>query len=161
MKKQLLCGLLAVAAMSSSGAELTTVKALNLAVAKEIAAAVEAEGAKNKWTLAIAIVDAGGHLIYLQRADNTQIASIDVAQAKAKSAVGFKRPTKVFEDMVAGGRTAVVKLPVVLPVEGGLPLMAGDVCIGAIGVSGATSAQDGIAAKAGADVFLKIAGGAK
>ncbi|BDC49935.1 hypothetical protein F183_A22510 [Bryobacterales bacterium F-183] len=163
MKKQLLAVFLGLCAavMTARAAELSTVKSLNLAVAKQIAAAAEAEGIKNKWTLVISIVDAGGNLIYLQRADNTQIASIDVAVAKAKSAVGFKRPTKAFEDMVAGGRTAVVKLPIAMPIEGGMPLMIGDVCIGAIGVSGATSAQDGVVAKAGVDEFVKIAAGSK
>lgn len=161
MKKQMLPILLAIAAVSSAAAELSTVKSLNLAAAKQIASAVESVGVQNKWTLVVAIVDGGGNLIYLQRADNTQIASIDVAHAKARSAVGFKRPTKAFEDMVATGRTAVVKLPIAMPIEGGMPLMIGDTCIGAIGVSGATSAQDGIAAKAGVDEFLKIAAATK
>ena len=81
----------------------------------------------------ICILDEGGNLMYLERADDTQIASIQVAQAKAQSAVGFKRPTKVFEDAVAGGRTAIVKLPGAMPIEGGIPLMLNGRVAGAIG----------------------------
>ena len=89
--------------------------------------------------------------------DETQIGSIEVAQQKARSAVAFKRPTKVFEDAVVGGRNAILKLPGAMPVEGGLPLMAGGKLIGAIGCSGGTSPQDGVVAKAGADAMAKIA----
>ena len=88
--------------------------------------------------------------------DETQIGSIQVAQEKARSAVGFKRPTKVFEDAVAGGRTAIVKLPGAMPIEGGIPLMLNGRVAGAIGVSGVTSQQDGQIAKAGADALAKI-----
>jgi glc operon protein GlcG len=112
---------------------------------------------KNKWTVVITIVDDGGNLIYLQKADGTQVGSIDVAQDKARSAVKFKRPTKVFEDMVLQGRNGVIKLPGALPVEGGLPLMLDGHAIGAIGVSGVTSVQDGIIAAAGLAEFEKIA----
>ncbi len=145
--------LLATAA-GANGAELTTKKALNLAAAKEIAAAAEAEAVKNKWNVVIAVVDDGGKLIYLQRMDGTQWGSIDVATQKAQTAIGFKRSTKVFEDAIAGGRNALISLAsnnVVLPLEGGVPITAGDQIIGAIGVSGVTSQQDGVIAKAGAD----------
>ena len=140
----------------SSSAQLGTKKALTLSAGKMIAAAAEAEALKNKWNVVIAILDEGGNLLYLQRMDETQIASVDVAIAKAKSAVGFKRPTKVFEDMVAGGRTAVLKLPLAMPIEGGVPLMADGRVIGAIGVSGVTSQQDGMIAKAGADSIAEM-----
>ena len=138
--------------------QLADKKALTLDVAKQIAAAAEKEAAANKWTMVIAILDDGGNLMYLERMDETQIGSIEVAQQKAHSAVSFKRPTKVFEDAVAGGRTAILKLPGAIPVEGGLPLMAGGRIIGAIGCSGGTSQQDGQVAKAGADLLAKIAG---
>src|SRR5215831_7411990 len=138
--------------------QLADKKALTLDVAKQIAAAAEKEAAANKWTMVIAILDDGGNLVYLERMDDTQIGSIEVAQQKARSAVSFKRPTKVFEDAVAGGRTAILKLPGAIPVEGGVPLMADGKIIGAIGCSGGTSQQDGVVAKAGADALGKILG---
>jgi glc operon protein GlcG len=155
--KSLLIAALTMSLFTTTGAELTTRKSLNLAAAKQIAAAAEAEAIKNKWNVVITVLDEGGNLLYLQRMDETQIGSIEVSLAKAKSAVGFKRPTKAFEDTLAGGRQAILKLPGALPVEGGLPLMIGERCLGAIGISGVTSAQDGQIAKAGADEFAKIA----
>ena len=149
---------LALSASLSFSADLATKKGLTLEVAKQIAAQAEAEARKNNWNVVIAIVDDGANLIYLQRMDETQIGSIEVAQEKAKTSVKFKRPTKAFEDAVAGGRNVVLKLPGALPVEGGLPLTVDGKIIGAIGVSGVQSNQDGIIAKAGADSLAKIAG---
>ena len=143
---------------SALSADLAARKALTLEVAKQIAAAAEAEARKNQWNVVIAILDEGGNLIYLQRMDETQIGSVDVAQQKAQSAVKFKRPTKVFEDAVAGGRHAILRLPGALPVEGGLPITVDGRVIGAIGVSGVTSQQDGQIAKAGVDALPKILG---
>ncbi len=140
-----------------ASAQLANKKALTLDAAKKIAEAAHAEAVANKWTMVIAIVDDGANLIYLERADGTQIGSVEVAQEKAKTAVKFKRATKVFEDAVAGGRNAILKLPGALPVEGGVPLMIDGVVLGAIGVSGATSAQDGQVAAAGVKVFEKMA----
>jgi uncharacterized protein GlcG (DUF336 family) len=97
----------------------------------------------------IAVVDDGANLIYLQRMDGTQIGSVDIAQMKARTAIRMKRPSKALEDVVAGGRNAILKLPDVLPVEGGIPLTIDGQMIGAIGVSGVTSAQDGQIAGAG------------
>jgi len=142
----------------AAGAELATKKALTLDVARQIAAAAEAEAVKNKWNVVIAIVDDGGHLIYLQRMDETQIGSVEVAQEKARTAVRFKRPSKALEDAVAGGRNVVLRLPGALPVEGGLPIAADGKIIGAIGVSGVTSQQDGQIAKAGVDALPRIVG---
>jgi glc operon protein GlcG len=136
--------------------DLTTKKALTLSGAKRIAAAAEAEAVKNKWNVVIAIVDDGGNLLYLQRADGTQIGSVDVAVAKARTAIKFKRPSKALEDAVAGGRNAVLALPGAVPVEGGVPLMAASEIIGAIGVSGVTSQQDGQIAAAGAAEVAKM-----
>ena len=138
-------------------AQLANKKTLTLEAARQIAAAAEKEAAGSKLTMVIAILDDGGNLIYLERMDETQIGSIEVAQQKARSAVSFKRPTKVFEDAVAGGRTAILKLPGAMPVEGGLPLTVDGKIIGAIGCSGGTSQQDGVVAKAGADALAKIA----
>ncbi|MBM4073948.1 MAG: heme-binding protein [Planctomycetes bacterium] len=128
-------------------------KALTLTAAKKIAMAAEAEAAKNKWNVVIAIVDDGGHLVYLQRMDGTQTGSVDVAISKARTSQAFRRATKVFEDAIAGGRTAILGLDGALPLEGGLPLMLSGQLIGAIGVSGVTSQQDGVIAKAGADLL--------
>ena len=143
---------------SAQGAELASRKALTLEVAKQLAQVAEAEAAKNQWTMVIAIVDEGANLIYLERMDETQIGSVEVAQRKAQSAIKFKRPTKAFEDAVAGGRTAVVTLPGALPIEGGLPIIVDGRMIGAIGLSGGTSAQDGQVAKAALDTLPKILG---
>lgn len=145
-------------AATALAAELATKKALTLEVAKQIAAASEAEATKNKWNVVIAIVDDGGHLIYLQRLDETQIGSVEVATQKAQTAIAFKRPSKAMEDAVSGGRTVLLKLPGALPVEGGLPITVDGKIIGAIGVSGVTSQQDGQIAKAGVDALPKILG---
>ena len=148
---------LAVTALALAGAgssqQLATRRALTLDTAKKIAAAAEAEAMKNKWTMYITVVDDGGMPIYVERIDDAQLGSFEVAMDKARSAVFFKRPTKVFEDQVAGGRTAVLKLPNALPVEGGIPLMADGKLIGAIGVSGGTPVQDGQTAQAGVAAF--------
>jgi len=137
----------------SISADMGDKKALTLTAAKKIAMAAEAEAAKNKWNVVIAIVDDGGHLVYLQRMDGTQTGSVDVAISKARTSQAFRRATKVFEDAIAGGRTAILGLDGALPLEGGLPLMLSGQLIGAIGVSGVTSQQDGVIAKAGADLL--------
>jgi len=126
----------------ASAAELATKTALTLEVAKVLSAASEAEASKNNWSVVIAIVDDGGRLLHLVRRDGTQIASVDVAQGKARSAVGFKRPTKALEDTIAGGRNAMLGIEGLTPVQGGLPLVVNGETIGAVGVSGATSQQD-------------------
>jgi uncharacterized protein GlcG (DUF336 family) len=130
-------------------AKLLTKKALSLDAAKQIAAAAQAEASKNQWTMVICIVDDGAHLIYLERMDGTQIGSVVVAQEKAATAVRFKRPTKALEEAVVGGRIALLKMPGALPVEGGLPIVVDGQIIGAIGVSGGTSQQDGVVGAAG------------
>jgi len=134
-------------------------KALTLEIAKRIAAAAEQEAKKNNWNMFIAIVDDGGNLMYLERMDDAQLGSQKVSVQKARSALLFKRPTKALEDAVVGGRTVVMALANAVPVEGGLPLMAYGKIVGAIGISGATSPQDGIVAKAGADELEKILAG--
>lgn len=149
--------LLALSATFAFGQGLATKKAMTLDVAKQMAAAAEAEAKKNNWTVVIAILDDGANLVYLQRMDETQVGSVNVAIAKAESAVKFKRPTKAFEDAV-GARPAILRLPGAIPIEGGLPLMLDGKILGAIGISGVQSNQDGQIAKAGHDAFLKIAG---
>ncbi len=122
-----------------------------LADAKRVLAAAQAEAVKNKWNVVIAIVDSGGHLVALERLDSTQHGSVEVAVEKAKTAVAFRRPTKALQDAVAGGGEGLrtLKLPGATPIEGGLPLVVGGKMVGAIGVSGVTSAQDGQIAAAG------------
>ena len=140
----------------SLSAQTATKKVLTLEAAKKIAAAAEAEARKNQWNVAVAIVDDGGNLIYFQRMDGTQVASLDIAPFKARGAVGFKRPTKEFEDRVAKGAPQIIGVPWMAPVEGGLPLVIGGELVGAIGVSGVTSQQDGVAAAAGAAVAASM-----
>jgi glc operon protein GlcG len=130
-------------------AQLATKKVLTLEAAKQVAAAAQEEARKNNWTMVTAIVDDGGHLIYLERMDGTQVASVTVAQEKAACAILFKRPTKALEEAVAGGRIVVMKLAGSVPVEGGLPIVVDGQFVGAIGVSGGTSPQDGQVAAAG------------
>lgn len=114
------------------------------------AAKAKAEG----WNVVIAILDDGGHPILLKKMDGVQIGSVEVALAKAKSAVFFKRPTKVFEDAMKGeGGSRIATLPHAVGVEGGLPIFKAGVIVGAIGVSGVTSAQDGIIAQAGVEGY--------
>jgi glc operon protein GlcG len=145
--------LLVGGAVSSFG-QVVTKPALTLELAKKMAAKAETEAAKNNWTIVVAIVDDGGNLVYLSKMDGTQIGSIAVAQGKAQTAVKFKRPTKAFEDAVAGGRTAILSLPGgVVAVEGGVPLIVNGSYIGAIGISGAKSNEDGIVAAAAATLL--------
>ena len=122
-----------------------------LAEARRVLVAAQAEATKNKWNVAIAIVDTGGHLVAFERMDTTQFGSVDVAQEKARTAVAFRRPSKAFQDNVAAGGDGLrtLRLPGATPIEGGLPLVIGGKIVGAIGVSGVTSAQDGQIAAAG------------
>jgi len=121
--------------------------------AKRIMAAAEAEATRNNWTMAIVVLDSTGHIVIMEKLDNTQYGSIAVAEDKARSALDFKRPTKVFEDLVAQGGLGLRTLGLhgASPLEGGLPIIRDGKIVAAIGVSGGTSAQDGQVAKAGAD----------
>lgn len=145
-----------VYSLGMNAAELATRKAITLDIAKQLASAAEAEARKNNWNVVICVVDEGGHLIYLQRMDDTQVASVEIAPMKARTAALFKRPSKVFEDRVASGGQNVMSLPGVVASEGGLPITIDNRVIGAIGVSGVTSAQDGQIAKAGLDALAGI-----
>jgi len=151
--KSLLCLCLLALFSLPASAQLADKKVLTLEGAKKVAAAAEAEARKNNWNVVIAVVDDGGSLLYLQRIDGTQTGSIDVAIQKARTAQAFKRPTKVFEDAIAGGRVALVALHGALPLEGGVPIMVGGQLVGAIGVSGVKSTEDGQIAKAGAEAI--------
>jgi glc operon protein GlcG len=126
---------------------------ISLENAKKAAAPALAEAAKNNWTMAVAVVGPAGNLIYYEKMDNTQLGSAEVAIDKARTAALFKRPTKAFQDVVAAGGEGlrVLGLKGAVPIEGGIPLVMDGKIVGAIGVSGGTSAQDGQCAKAGAD----------
>jgi glc operon protein GlcG len=127
--------------------------ALTLADAKRVAAAAAEEAGRNGWSVVIAIVDDAGLPVYLERLDGVQPASCDIAQAKARAAALFRRPTKALEETVAGGRVALLSLPHITPVEGGVPLLHEGQVVGAIGVSGVQSFEDGIVARAGAEAL--------
>jgi glc operon protein GlcG len=120
--------------------------------AKKIAAAAIAEARKNNWAMAIAVVDTGGYLVYFERMQDTQLGSVEVAIEKAKTAALFRRPTKSFQDTVAGGGEGlrILRLTGAIPVEGGIPLIVDGKLVGAVGASGGSSDQDGRTAQAGA-----------
>jgi len=126
---------------------------ISLDNAKKVAAAALSEVRKNNWTMAVAVVDTNGDLVYYEKLDDTPIGSAIVCQEKARSAARFKRPTKAFQDMLAAGGEGVRVLRIrgAVPVDGGLPVMMGGKVVGGIGLSGGTSAQDGQCAKAGVD----------
>lgn len=122
---------------------------LTLEDAKRIAAAAEAEALRNNWRVVIAIVDDGGHLLYLQRSHNTQFGSVETAIAKAYHAIAFQRASKTSEDAVLSGRLIHLALPNVIPAEGGVPLHIDGVVVGGLGISGVRSSEDGQVAAAG------------
>jgi glc operon protein GlcG len=129
---------------------------LSLNEAKAAAAEAAKVAADNGWTVVIAILDDGGCLQYLERMDQTQLGSVEVAQCKGRTAVMFKRPTKALEDAVVAGRNVVMTMPGATPIEGGLPLVYKGEIVGAVGVSGVLSSQDGIVAKAAADYVAAL-----
>jgi glc operon protein GlcG len=147
----LLCGL------AMARAQMPNPYGMNVSLenARKVAAPARAEAEKNHWNVAVSIVDTAGNLVYYEKMDNTQIGSANLAIEKARTAVMFKRPTKAFQDTLAAGGDGlrVLSLKGVTAVEGGIPLVMDGKIVGAIGVSGATSAQDAQCAKAGADVL--------
>jgi glc operon protein GlcG len=128
---------------------------ITIELAKKAAAAALDVARANNWSMAVAIVDTAGLLVYFEKMDDTQLGSVRVSQTKAQSATWFKRPTKALQDALAAGGDGmrVLALEGAVPVEGGIPLAAGGQIVGAIGVSGGTSAQDGECAQAGVDVI--------
>lgn len=132
---------------------MTTKPILTLEDAKRIATAAEAEAQKNGWKVVVAVVDDGGHLLYLQRSHETQWGSVETAIMKANAAVAFQRPTKSSEDAVLSGRLIHLALPGVIPAEGGVPLIRDDIVIGGLGISGVRSVQDGQVAAAGVNAL--------
>jgi uncharacterized protein GlcG (DUF336 family) len=126
---------------------------LTLEDARRITVAARRVATENNWNVVIAVVDDGGHLISLERMDGTQKGSVRVAEQKARTAIMFKRPTRAFEDMVLQGRPVMMTMPDVICLEGGLPLVRDGVYLGAIGVSGVKSSEDGVVAAAGASAL--------
>ncbi len=128
---------------------------ISLSVATRVMEAAQAEAMANHWPMVIAIVDTTGNLVMLHKLDHAQLGSVRIAQAKAETAVKFKRATKVFEDLLAGGGVGlrVLAMEAVCPLEGGVPLIAEGKVIGAIGVSGMLSTQDAQVAAAGSSAL--------
>ena len=128
---------------------------INLEQAKKAADAAEAEMKKNNWTMAISIVGPSGDLVYFRKIDNTQFGSIAIAHRKAKAAAIFKRPTKTWEDRVASGGAGIgaMTLDGMIASEGGVPILVGGKIIGAMGCSGGSGQQDGVACQAGANAL--------
>lgn len=128
---------------------------ISLETAKKAAAAAAAEARKNNWNMSIAVTDAGGELVYFEKMDANQTGSVKVAIGKARSAAMFKRPTKVWQDIVAGGGAGmrILGLEGAVPIDGGLPIVIDGKIVGAIGVSGAAGDQDAQCAKAGVDAL--------
>ena len=130
---------------------------ITLEMAKKVMAGAEAEAARNNWPFVIAIIDSGGHIVMLQKSDQVQLASLALAEGKAQTALAFKMPSKVLEDvLVAGGPgLRLTTLKNITPIDGGLPIIADGAIVGAIGVSGALSAQDAQIARAGIEALGK------
>ena len=125
--------------------------------ARKVAEAALAPARANGWTVVVAVVDTGGFLVYLEKLDQTQVGSVAIAEDKARSAAIFKRPTKMFHERLARGGDGMIVLGLkgAIPVEGGLPIVVDGKLIGALGVSGGSSAEDEVCAEAGAAALAK------
>lgn len=131
-----------------AAAQLLDARVISLEAAERMADAAEVEARRNQWNVAIAVVDAAGELILFHRLDGVQPASLDIALQKARTAARLRRPTKALQDALEGGRTALLALDGLLPLEGGIPVVFDGQVIGAVGVSGVTSQQDAQVAQA-------------
>ena len=152
MKAKFIGMALSLALLSAAGtasAQFVEKKTVSLALAKKMAAAAEAEATKNNWSMVITVVDDGGNIVYLGRMDGAQLGSIEVSEGKAHTALAFRRPSKAFQDLVDQNQPHLTTLPHVTAVQGGLPIMLDGKVVGAIGVSGGSSAQDEQCAQAG------------
>lgn len=129
--------------------------ALTLDDCLKISTAAEAEARKNNWIVAIAILDEGGHLLHFVRMDGATPANAAIAVEKGRTAAISRRSSGKWEEIVKGGRTSMLKMPGILPVQGGMPIVAEGSCVGAVGVSGVQSHQDEQIAQAGIDALLK------
>ncbi len=126
---------------------------ITLDMAKKVMAAAEAEATRNNWPFVITVIDSGGHLVMMQRSDNVQLSAISLSEGKAQTALAFKRPSKVLEDIISAGGAGLrlATLKNITPIEGGIPIVSDGKIVGAIGVSGALSAQDSQLARAGVE----------
>lgn len=138
---------------SAAFAQVLEKKSVTLAAATKMAAAAQSEAAKNNWHITVTVVDEGGAIVYVGRMDRTEISAIETSEAKARTAVTYKRPTKEFEDALKSGNMAVLKLKNVIPISGGLPILVDGDVIGAIGVSGSGNPNDLRCAEAGLKAF--------
>lgn len=145
------------AAAPAAAAPLPYGMPITLEAAKKAIAAAEGEATKNNWSVAMVVVDSGGHMVMMQRLDGTQIASIRIAEGKARTALEFRRSSKALEDGITAGGAGLRILGVdgVTPLEGGVPIQSGGRIIGAIGVSGVLSSQDAQTARAGAEAAVR------
>jgi uncharacterized protein GlcG (DUF336 family) len=128
---------------------------LTLADCERLAAGAMAEAQRNKWVVAIAILDEGGHLLHFVRMDGATPASAAISVEKARTAALSRRPSGMWEQRIKEGRTAMLKMPGILPVQGGVPIVVEGSCVGAVGVSGVQSHEDEQIAQAGIDALLK------
>lgn len=128
---------------------------LTLEDCEKISAAAQAEARRNSWNVAIAILDDGGHLLHLVRMDGATPANATIAVEKGRTAAVSRRASGKWEEIVKGGRTVMLKMPGILPVQGGVPILADGTCVGAVGVSGVQSHEDEQIAQAGIDAVLK------
>jgi len=143
-------------AASAPAAPLAYGPPISLAAARRVMFAAEGEADAHGWRMVIAILDSGGNLVMLHRLDQANLGAVEIAQRKAAAAINFRRPTKVFEELLVAGGAGLRMLafaPELLPVEGGVPLIENGLVVGAIGVSGMQSFQDGQVAVAGARVL--------
>ena len=142
--------MLCVSVAPSNPTQMKTKAVLELAEVKAIAAAAEAEALANKWPVSIAIVDDGGHLLWLQRLDGAAPISAQIAPAKAHTAALGRRESRIYEEVINGGRTSFLSAPTLQGMlEGGVPILKDGHCIGAVGVSGVKSSEDAQVARAG------------
>jgi len=132
-----------------------TRKELTLEDCRKLLAAAQAEARRNNWNVAIAVLDDGGHLLQFERMDGATPANAAIAVGKGRTAAMSRRSSGVWEEFIKGGRTAMLKMPGILPVQGGLPIMVEGACVGGVGVSGVQSHQDEQIAQAGIDALLK------
>ena len=144
------CAALALVAPARLHAQLQVTRSIASAGAERALAAAAAEARKQGWAVSIAVVDPAGELVAFLRLDGASQASVDVSRAKARTAARFRRPTKAFDSTLTAGRLAILGLEGATPVEGGVPIVINGEVVGAVGVSGVTSAQDAQVARAGA-----------
>jgi uncharacterized protein GlcG (DUF336 family) len=155
---KILAGALALALLAVAPARAQTAPPpygppIGIEDARKVMNAAEGEAAKNNWAVVISIIDSGGNIVMLHRRDDVQLSSIEIAQGKAKTALMFKRPSKVLDDAISSGGSGLrfLALKDIVPLEGGVPIVADGKIVGAIGVSGVLSSQDAQIARAGVD----------